>query len=403
MDRYKWCSKDVLAIALSAGFADLGYQSVLAAFPLFLVIKLHAAVWEYGLAMALSYGGGAIFSLFGARLGDRIGHKKTALIGNCLIPLLSLSALVANPAWAIGLLTGGWWARNFRSPSRRVMLSESITNENFRTKVFGFMHALDVGGAAMAAVMVIIALHFHLQYRYLFLLTVLPLAISSFSLSQASAVNTTKPSTKSKGDSNSNGYKHPREARYIFIASALYGFTFYSVGFPVLTVAQKTGSDTSGVISFLVFQAISAATGYLLARKFGQSLARKFVSLGLFGYFVSALGALILIFDIQLKLGLGGYLFGLATLGFALGVIETLEPSLISVISKETGPGRGFGALSSSRSLGLFVGNIAMGLLYQIGASWSYGYAAIIATVAAVIVIVSARHLKTQIGSPKPL
>lgn len=397
MSTIKWRTKDIWAIALSAGFADLGYQSVLAAFPLFLVLELHAPVWEYGLAMALSYGGGAIFSLLGGRLGDRIGHKKTALIGNCLIPLLSLSALVTNPAWAIGLLTGGWWARNFRSPSRRVMLSESITNEDFRTKIFGFMHALDVGGAAIAAIMVIIALHFQLQFRYLFLLTAIPLAISSISLSQASSVTPRAINETRSASQTSKAFKHSQEARAIFTASALYGFTFYSVGFPVLTVAQKTGSDISGVASFLVFQAISAATGYLLARKFGQSLARKFISLGLFGYFVSALGAVLLILDIQLKLGLVGYLFGLAILGFALGVIETLEPSLISVVSKETGPGRGFGALSSSRSLGLFVGNIVMGLLYQIGASWSYGYAAFVATTAAAIVVLTAKQLEHKV------
>ena len=158
-------------------------------------------------------------------------------------------------------------------------------------------------------------------------------------------------------------------------------------------------SSHSLVLSFLIFQAVSAATGYLLARKFGESLARKFISLGLFGYLVSALGAVFLILDIQLKLGLPAYLFGLATLGFALGVIETLEPSLISVISKESGPGRGFGALSSSRSLGLFVGNIVMGLLYQIGASWSYGYAAIVATIAAAIVVFTAKRLKSLSGT----
>ncbi|NNN20187.1 MAG: MFS transporter, partial [Acidimicrobiaceae bacterium] len=118
--RNKWRTPDVWSIALSAFFADLGYQSVLASFPLFLVIYLNKPVWEYGLAMALSYGGGAIFSLIGAKIGDRVGHRKLAITGNLLIPLLSLSALIANPTWAIGMLVGGWWARNLRSPSRRV-------------------------------------------------------------------------------------------------------------------------------------------------------------------------------------------------------------------------------------------------------------------------------------------
>jgi hypothetical protein len=114
--RAPWRTRDVWAISFSAFFADLGYQAVLAGFPLFLVLTLHQPVWEYGLASALSYGGGAAFSYAGGWIGDRVGHRKLALAGNSVIPLLSLCALVASPAWAIGLLTGGWWARNLRPP-----------------------------------------------------------------------------------------------------------------------------------------------------------------------------------------------------------------------------------------------------------------------------------------------
>lgn len=102
---------------MSACFADLGYQAVLAGFPLFLVLVLHQPVWEFGLASALSCGGGALSLLTGARLGDRVGHRRLAPAGNAAIPLMSLSGLVASPAVAIGLFTGGWWARNLRSPS----------------------------------------------------------------------------------------------------------------------------------------------------------------------------------------------------------------------------------------------------------------------------------------------
>ena len=53
---------------------------------------------------------------------------------------------------------------------------------------------------------------------------------------------------------------------------------------------------------------------------------------------------MVLILDIHFRLGLPDYLFGLAVLGFALGVIETLEPSLISVVASQGGSGRDFGA-----------------------------------------------------------
>lgn len=386
-----WRTRNVWSISLSAFFADLGYQSVLAAFPLFLVVYLHRPVWEYGLAMALSYGGGALFSLIGARVGDRIGHRRVAIIGNCLIPLLSLSALSANPAWAIGLLTGGWWARNLRSPSRRVMLNEAVSADEYRVRVFGFLHALDVGGAAAAAILVIIAIHSGVPFRLLFLFTIVPLLISSIALSRATTGRSPKAREEKSGHTHEIAKKgHSNGAKSIFVATALYGFTFYSIGFPVLTVAQKTGSKTSGILAFLIFQGFSAATGYLLAKQLGLTLFRRFLNLGLLGYLVSALGALVLILDIHYQLGTAEYLVGMAVLGFALGIIETLEPSLIAVLSEGASAGRGFGALSASRSVGLFAGNLIMGLLYQLGPSWSYGYAGIMAVVAAAIMVFAA-------------
>ncbi len=396
-----WRTKDVWSISLSAFFADLGYQSVLAAFPLFLVLDMHEPVWEYGLAMALSYGGGAVFSLVGARLGDRIGHRRLAIIGNCLIPLLSLSALFANPAWAIGLLSGGWWARNLRSPSRRVMLNEAVPADEFRVRIFGFLHALDVGGAAAAAILVMIALKQGAPFRLLFLFTIVPLVVSSLMLTRATTGR--RPSiahdrsAPSPATPKNAAPRHSAGAKAIFLSTALYGFTFYSIGFPVLTVAQKTGSNVLGIAAFLVFQGFSAATGYLLARRLGGTLFRRFVNLGLYGYLSSALGAAVLILDIHYKLGTLEYLLGMAVLGFALGIIETLEPSLVAVMSEKIGSGRSFGALSSSRSVGLFVGNLVMGLLYQLGPSWSYGYAGIMAAAAALIMVLAANRLPAQI------
>lgn len=352
--------------------------------------------------MALSYGGGAIFSMVGARIGDRIGHRNLALIGNILIPLLSLSALVANPAWAIGMLSGGWWSRNLRSPSRRVMLNQAVISDEYRVRVFGFLHALDVGGAAAAAVLVIAALKQGVPFKLLFLFTIIPLLISTFSLSLAKTggPESDAPGVKAKQTGAKEDLSNSKSARYIFLATALYGFTFYSVGFPVLTVAQRTGSNGTGIFAFLVFQAVSAATGYFLARRFGTALFGRFLSLGLAGYLISAMGALVLVADLHFQLGALEYLLGMALLGFALGVIETLEPSLIAEISHASNVGRRFGALSSSRSIGLFCGNLIMGLLYELGPSWSYVYAAAMGTLAALLMIVAARSFRRGATSP---
>ncbi|MST34620.1 MFS transporter, partial [Acidimicrobiaceae bacterium USS-CC1] len=252
-----WRTGDVWAISASAFFADLGYQAVLAGFPLFLVLTLHQPVWEYGLASALSYGGGALFSYAGGRIGDRVGHRRLALAGNAVIPLLSLCALVASPVWAIGMLTGGWWARNLRSPSRRAMLVDAVPVDEHRSAAFGFLHALDVGGGALAGVYVLAALAAHVPFRWIFLATVAPLAVSTLSLSRAQV-----GSRRAPDDPGSLGIvggddveAAPPGAKALLAAAALYGFTYYSAGFPVLTVAQGSGRVLAGLGAFLLLQA----------------------------------------------------------------------------------------------------------------------------------------------------
>jgi MFS family permease len=408
-----WRNRDVWAISLSACFADLGYQSVLAGFPLFLVLALHQPVWEFGLASALSYGGGALFSYLGGRLGGRVGHRRLALAGNAGIPLLSLSALIASPAAAIGLLTGGWWARNLRTPSRRVMLVEAVPDEANRSSAFGFLHALDVGGGALAGLYVLVAVLSHVEFRWVFLGTVLPLAISTLSLSRARtglrvapSQPLRAPSAEARAPAVSGAGTQPLPAAgALLAAAALYGFTSYSVGFPVLTVAQGGHHLAYGIAAFLVFQAVSAATGYLLGGRLGTGIPSQFANLGLLGYLMAGLGAVMLAAGYATRAGTAELLVGVAVLGFALGVVETLEPSLMAALRPGRSAGRGFGALSSARSVGLFVGNLALGLLYGLGPSWSYTYAAVVAAAAALVVlraVPSARLARDRLAEASP-
>ncbi|MHB1518766.1 MAG: MFS transporter [Acidimicrobiales bacterium] len=388
-----WRTRDVWAISISAFFADLGYQAVLAGFPLFLVITLHQPVWEYGLASALSYGGGALFSYAGGRIGDRVGHRSLALAGNAVIPLLSLCALVPSPVWAIGMLTGGWWARNLRSPSRRVMLVEAVPEEEHRSAAFGFLHALDVGGGALAGGYVLVALAAKVEIRWIFLATVVPLVISTVSLSRA-RVGGRRPTDADTVSARARAETPPPGARPLLAAAALYGFTCYSVGFPVLTVAQGGDRLLAGIGAFLVLQATSALTGYLLGGRLGAGPADQFARLGLLGYLGAALGAVVIAIGYGERLGLAVLLIGVAVIGFALGIVETLEPTAMSVLRTGSRAGRGMGSLSAARSVGAFVGNLAMGLLYGISVSLAYGYAAVVAGVAGSIVLIAIPGLR---------
>lgn len=476
--RPTWRNRDVWAISSSAFFADLGYKAVLAGFPLLLVLSLHQPVWEYGLASAISYGGGALFAQLGGRIGDRVGHRRVALAGNMAIPLLSLCALVANPAWAIGLLTGGWWARNLRSPSRRVMLVEAVPDERWRSSAFGFLHGLDVGGGALAGVYLLLAVAAHVPFRWIFLGTTIPLVASTVALRQArvgahrshgACAGTTEasahagegmsdPSAAPPGvdptverrlgtveaagsdvaaragpevaagavpdvarptGSGPGGPGAPEVAasavpdiearagsdpvpvlpgaKALLAAAALYGFTVFSVGFPVLTVARGSGRLVAGIGAFLVLEAASAATGYLLGGRLGSDPVTQFARLGVLGYLAAAVGTGALALGTTEHAGVGILFGGVAIIGFGLGVVETLEPTAMSILRPGAKAGRAMGALSAARSTGTFVANLAMGLLYSVSASLAYGYAAALAAVAGLVVLGSLPAMRASL------
>ena len=179
-----WLTRDVMLISLSACFADMGYQAVTAIFPLIVVIELKEPAYVYGLLLALSYGVGSVFSLFGGRLGDRHGKKTIALIGNLLIPLMSVSVLFPNLILLGALFVFGWWARYFRTPARRAWLVE-VSNPSYRSKIFGFLHALDIGGGIIAVGYSVILALIGFPLREIVLVTAIPIFVSSLCLTLA--------------------------------------------------------------------------------------------------------------------------------------------------------------------------------------------------------------------------
>ena len=376
--------RDVWWIAFSAFFADLGYQAVIAGLPLFLVLTLRSPAWAFGLVTALSYGPGSLVAYWGGELGDRLGRKRIAILGNSLIPLLSFTGVTANPFAAAALFVTGWWARNFRTPSRRAMLTEVVTRAQ-EARAFGLLHALDVGGGLLAALLVLALVLLHVSFQIIFLLTVLPLMVSTACLAKVRAGAHRTAIAPARQMSDRTAQNDQRLYRGVIIAAALYGFSSYSIGFPILTVAQGTHQDASGVLAYAVFLGVSAAAGLAMGWRQGTGA----LVLALLGYLVAGLGSVGLAFAYQLHAGAGGFYAAVALLGVALGVIETLEPTIISRVTPEASRGHGMGMLTAARSLGLFIGNLSMGILYQFSPLYSYGYAALVA-VAATIILLSA-------------
>jgi MFS family permease len=407
-----WLTGDVALLCFSAFFADMGYQAVTAVFPLFLIIGLKEPAYVYGLLLALSYGVGSLFSLLGGKLGDRFSKKSLSLVGNLLIPLMSVSSLFPNVLSIGALFTFGWWARYFRTPARRAWLVE-VSDPQYRSKIFGFLHALDVGGGMIAVIYSVILVLLNVPLREVIVITTIPLLVSSLCLviartrkhsayveeqqkeEEAATVNqiNSKNDTKEKVAQLAQAERNNNFIfRAILISATLFGFSYYALGFPIVTVAESQGSAVLGIITFGIYLGVSALAGYSLGSLRGK---RPFRTLWSLGYMLAAISSLIIGASFALHYSLGIYYTGAAGLGFATGSVETFEPVLTSTLVKSSKLSSGMGWLSSTRAVGLFVSNIVMGVLFVFSQFDSYLYAALTSFVAGAILL--SVELKTKV------
>ena len=379
-------SRDVWRIAFSAFFADLGYQTVVTGLPIFLVLSLGAPVWAYGVASAIAYGPGAFVTYVGGRVSDRVGRKRIAVLGNLLIPLLAFAGLATSAATAIALFCGGMWARNFRRGPRRAIVSE-VTPPEQRTRAFALLSALDEAGGMVAAAIVVGLLALRIPLGHIFLFAVLPLLASTAFLAsvRAGGRQMSDPPTVKKPIVPGTGL---RLYRGIMIAACLFGFSAYSVGFPILTVAQGTHSDALGVLTYIVFQGAMVLSSLAIGTRKRAGAG----ALGLLGYVVAAAASLGLAVAYTQHVDVFGFYAAAAALGLGMGVVETLEPTIISRVTPASTVGGGMGSLGAARSFGLLIGNLSMSLLYQVGPEYAYAYAALGAVAAAVVVLVWSRE-----------
>ncbi len=403
MKRNTLFSRDVLLISFSAFFADLGYQGVTALFPLFLILRHHVPVYAYGIITAIAFGVGSFFAFVGGKAGDRYDRKAVAVLGNLFIPLMSLSGLFGS-VWLCGLLfVLGWWARYFRTPARRALLVD-VSPPDLRSKAFGFLHALDIGGGILSALLALFFVSYlHLPIGTVILFSAIPLFISSLLLLFIKRGELYPFEAAPPSDSSAKQAAARLKKRALFtallVSATFYGFSFYNAGYPVLTAATSQNAGYApGLIAYLIYMGVSAVSGYAL----GSRRFRSVHALWMLGYLPSAMASLLIGANIALHLPQLSFYIFVAGLGLGMGAVETFEPTAVSSLVQADNLSRGMGWLSVSRSIGQFISNLVMGIIYSFSQSLAYGYAFAASVVATVILASADRRTRKAAETSSP-
>jgi MFS family permease len=385
----QWLSRDGLLLSLSAFFADLGYQGVTALYPLFRVLELHQSPFVYGLFTGLGFGIGSLFAFLGGRLGDRLPKKPIIILGNLGILLLALSGTPTTP-WVSGLLfMAGWWFRYLRTPPRRALLAQ-VAAPDYRTKVFGFLHVLDIGGGMFSIVAAIILLLLHVSVGHIIAFAAIPLTISTLALlpvGKSKLYPVEEKPQETEANVQDAAYRKRQQRMFIAIlaAASLYGFSFYNLGFPVLSATTISEAMVAGLVTYGLYLGISAISGWLL----GLANMKGLRPLWRWGFLPSSLASFIIAFNAHLNGGAWAFYPGVAILGLGMGAVETYEPALTASLRTTRDISTGMGWLSVARSIGQFGSNFIMGVLFVVGESYAYLFAACAALLAAIILAVT--------------
>ena len=389
-------TRDALLLCFSAFFADLGYQGVSALFPLYIVFTLHEPVFWYGLITAIAYGAGSLFSYVGGLVGDRLDKKYVAIAGNTFIPLMAFCGL-AHVIWLSAVLfILGWWARYFRTPPRRALLV-NVTQTYDCGLAFGVLHALDIAGGMISALLALLFIALHFQVGIIMLFATAPLVVSTLLLFFVERTRLyPEASPLQQRRSGAAGDSRDRALLILLLVSAtLYGFSFYNLGFPILTATHGNAGAAAyerGVLAFVIYLGISAVCGYSL----GAARPSPLRSLWLLGYLPSALGSGLIGISVLLHMHELAFYGFIAILGFGMGSVETFEPTLVSSLVGSATLSRGMGFLSVSRSIGQFLSNLIMGLLFSLSRSVPYFYAFASALLATIVLgAAAARYGRT--------
>lgn len=159
--KHNWFSRTLFGFGLTSFFNDFNHEMITAVLPLVVVTitGATAAPLALGIISGLSLLARSFADLFGGWLAQRIKNQKLILvIGYSITPLF---ACLIGTAHSIVLIliyrVIAWAGRGMREPVRDAWLT-SILNHRDYGKGFGFLRAMDTGGAICGPLVAYVAL-----------------------------------------------------------------------------------------------------------------------------------------------------------------------------------------------------------------------------------------------------
>lgn len=362
-----WLNRNVLGMAITSFFADVGYEMVSAVLPGFLAsigVAAAALGWIEGVADAVS----SFVKLGSGWYGDRVGHRKPIVAIGYFLSGTALSVFALAVSWPL-VLAGrmvAWFGKGIRGPLRDAMLSESSPPE-VRGKVFGMHRASDTAGAVMGPLFGAWLLTrlphptASAPFRTIFLVSLVPGLISFFAMVFIVKERRGVPNPRHKFWKSVRAM--PRAYRRFLMAVALFGSGDFAPTLLILAVAQLRGAEL-GALLYVVRNLVYALAAFpagaladrmnqakLLAVGYGLGALTAFSAAHCFFWHISSTAALTGVFVLA---------------GLCMAIQDTLEGSIPAGLIVASERGTAYGILGAVNGVGDLIASGLVGTLWTL-------------------------------------
>jgi MFS family permease len=365
---------NVILLSLTSLLNDVSSEIIQPLIPLFMTF-LGASALAIGILGGLSDSIAAIFHMLSGYLSDLKGKRKPFIIsgyfGSAVAKLVMSFAkswpviFIMRPIERIG--------KGLREPPRDAILAETTPKE-VHGKVFGVNRAFDRTGAIIGSLLALAFIAAGFAYNKIFFIAaliafaaVIPLI---FVMEKKSKPKNVRLSISLK--------KMPKKLRAFIIISTLFALANFSYVIFILRVSAFYSASIAValyLLSNLLFQIFATPSG-ILADKIGK---KRIIYLG---YALFALACLIFV----LFNSLVWFVIAFAIYGLSQAMAIGNERALTADLSKKKIVGTSLGTFYLFNSLAALPAGIIAGALYQyVSPAFAFGYGAIIAGIAAII------------------
>jgi MFS family permease len=385
--------RNVKILGLASLLNDIASEMVFPLLPAFLMEVLHGTKTSLGLIEGVADSVSSLLRLFAGAVSDRAGSRKAFVIFGYALAALArpLSGIARMPWHLFATRTADRIGKGIRTSPRDALIADSTPPE-MRGRAFGFHQAMDHLGAAIGPVLAMLFLFIWPgQLRTLFLLTVIPgflvVLLVAFALQE-------KPHAES----------HEKPALFRLQRLPNWRFRLYLIALVLFTLGNSSDafllvrSSELGVqqsllpLLWCLFHIVKTASNLIAGHWTDRTGAKPLLIIGWLAY-----GAVYLCFALASLAWHAWVIF--LIYGFVYSLTEPAAKAMVTELVPAERKGLAFGWFHFAIGIAALPSSLIFGWLYDhYGAWFAFGWGAVSAVLASMLLITTSLSLGPQAG-----